>query len=97
VVDYDRRRVIVGPYHRAMSRRADPHRIAIAKRAGVTERLAGVGVLRPHVEQWLEAWVARTDRPYEWNEAFQWIVGEAAAGRKPSLSPNHEERDRHDD
>jgi hypothetical protein len=60
----------------------------------VTERLAGVSILRAHVEQWLDAWVARTDRPYGWDEGFQWIVGEVSAGRKPPLSPNHEERER---
>jgi hypothetical protein len=32
LIHYDRRSVIRGPYHRAMSRRADPDRIVFAKR-----------------------------------------------------------------
>ena len=60
-----------------MSRKADPYRIAEAKRAALRDRLIGEGMLPNAVDRLLEAWDAQDNihltRAYG-EPAYRWIV-----------------------
>lgn len=73
-----------------MTRRADPERIHLARRAAVRNRLTGEGMSEELAEHWCDAWEAEAARrklerlsPDYWREGTAWIYAERPARKAP--------------
>jgi hypothetical protein len=76
-----------------MSRRPDPVRRSIARRAAIRNRLIGDGLLPAQADRWLSAWAEKVGQPEsaaEFDAAYEWIISELAGARgamTANLSP----------
>jgi hypothetical protein len=73
-----------------MSRRADPERIDVARRAATLGRLVGDGVPNETAEAWIAAWDEEAARrgvsrgAEYWDAAWAWIAEERQTRGRPS-------------
>ncbi len=72
-----------------MSRRADPQRIDVARKAATRRRLSLDGVTEEAADAWIAAWhaqAARNGLPRDagyWTAAWEWIAAERQRRARP--------------